>query len=84
MEVESSEATTLVAGFKKALFETRLPVSAKVLGPAQRSGTSSRILLTADLADSDLLLKFIAEYIRHRAITKKKNLYLRVDPYSLT
>ena len=84
MEVESSEATTLVAGFKKALFETRLPVSAKVLGPAQRSGTTSRILLTADLADSDLLLKFIAEYIRHRAITKKKNLYLRVDPYSLT
>ena len=84
MEVESSEATTLVAGLKKALLENRLPASAKVLGPAQRSGTISRILLTADLADSDLLLKFIAEYIRHRAITKKKSVYLRVDPYSLT
>ena len=84
MEVESSEATAIVAGLKKALLDKRLPSSAKVLGPAQRSGAISRILLTADLVDSDLLLRFIAEYIRHRAITKKANVYLRVDPYSLT
>jgi len=84
MEVESSEATTIVAGLKKALMEKRLPSSCRVLGPAQRSGTTSRILLTADLADSDLLLKFISDYIRHRAITKKKSISLRVDPYSLT
>ena len=84
LEVESIEATTIVAGLKKALLEKRLPGSAKVLGPAQRSGTISRILLTADLADSDLLLKFIGDYIRHRAVTKKRSISLRVDPYSLT
>ena len=84
MEVENSEATSIVAGLKKALLDKRLPQSTRVLGPAQRSGNISRILLTADLGDSDYLLKFVGDYIRHRAVTKKKNISLRVDPYSLT
>ena len=84
MEVENSEATSIVAGLKKALLDKRLPQSTRVLGPAQRSGNISRILLTADLVDSDYLLKFVGDYIRHRAVTKKKNISLRVDPYSLT
>jgi hypothetical protein len=40
--------------------------------------------LTADLVDSENLLKFVGDYIRHRAVSKKKNISLRVDPYSLT
>ncbi len=84
LEVESSEATTIVSGLKKALLEKRLPESTKIMGPAQRSGSVSRILITADLSDSDELLKFIGDYIRHRAVTKKKVIALRVDPYSLT
>ena len=84
MEVEDSEATSIVAGLKKALLDKRLPQSTRVLGPAQRNGNISRILLTADLVDSDYLLKFVGDYIRHRAVTKKKNISLRVDPYSLT
>ena len=84
MEVENTEATSIVAGLKKALLDKRLPESTRVLGPAQRSGNISRILLTADLVDSDQLLKFVGDYIRHRAVTKKKSISLRVDPYSLT
>jgi primosomal protein N' (replication factor Y) len=84
MEVENAEATSIVAGLKKALLDKRLPESTRVLGPAQRSGNISRILLTADLVDSDQLLKFVGDYIRHRAVTKKKSISLRVDPYSLT
>lgn len=84
MEVDSAEATTIVAGLKKALLEKRLPASAKVLGPAQSSGGKSRILITADLIDGDGLLAFFGSYIRHRAITKKKSISYRVDPYSLT
>jgi len=84
LEVESSEATTIVAGLKKALLEKRLPDSTKIMGPAQRNGTISRILITANLRESDLLLKFVGEFIRHRAVTKKKAISLRVDPYSLT
>ena len=84
MEVENSEATSIVAGLKKALLDKRLPESTRVLGPAQSSGNNSRILLTADLVDSEKLLKFVGDYIRHRAVSKKKNISLRVDPYSLT
>jgi primosomal protein N' (replication factor Y) len=84
MEVENSEATSIVAGLKKALLDKRLPESTRVLGPAQSSGNNSRILLTADLVDSENLLKFVGDYIRHRAVSKKKNILLRVDPYSLT
>ena len=84
MEVENVEATSIVSGLKKALLDKRLPDSTRVLGPAQRSGNISRILLTADLAESDQLLKFVGDYIRHRAVTKKKSISLRVDPYSLT
>ncbi len=84
MEVESAEATSIVAGFKKSLLDKRLPESTRVLGPAQGSGNVSRILMTANLSDSDQFLKFIGDYIRHRAVTKKKSVRLRVDPYSLT
>ena len=84
MEVENSEATSIVAGLKKALLDKRLPESTRVLGPAQSSGNNSRILLTADLVDSEKLLKFVGDYIRHRAVSKKKNISPRVDPYSLT
>ena len=84
MEVESAEATSIVAGFKKSLLDKRLPESTRVLGPAQGSGNISRILMTANLSDSDQFLKFIGDYIRHRAVTKKKSVRLRVDPYSLT
>lgn len=84
MEVENSEATLIVAGLKKAILDGRAPASTKVLGPAQRSGASSRILLIAQLKDAEKMLKFFSEYIRHRAITKKKAITLRVDPYSLS
>lgn len=84
MEVENSEATSIVAGLKKAFLDKRLPESTRVLGPAQSNGSNSRILLTANLVDSEKLLKFIGDYIRHRAVSKKKNILLRVDPYSLS
>jgi hypothetical protein len=73
-----------VAGLKKAILDGRAPASTKVLGPAQRSGSSSRILLIAQIQDGEKMLKFFSEYIRHRAITKKKAISLRVDPYSLS
>ena len=84
LEVESSEATLIVAGLKKAILDGRAPASTKVLGPAQSSGSSSRILLLAQKIESEKLLQFISEYIRHRTITKKKPISLRVDPYSLS
>lgn len=84
LEVESSEATLIVAGLKKAILDGRAPSSTKVLGPAQSNGSIARILLLAKIETSENLLKFISEYIRHRAVTKKKPISLRVDPYSFS
>ena len=84
LEVESSEATLIVAGLKKAILDGRAPSNTKVLGPAQSTGSIARILLLAKIETSENLLKFISEYIRHRAVTKKKPISLRVDPYSFS
>ena len=84
LDVENGEATTIVAGLKKSVLDGRAPTTTKVLGPSQRSGSTSRILLLCEINDSDKLLKFISEYIRHRTITKKKAITIRVDPYSLS
>jgi len=84
LDVESNEATSIVAGFRKAILDERVPVSTKVLGPAQRNGSTSRILLLTNIGNGAELLKFISEYARHRAVTKKKAIVLRVDPYSLS
>jgi len=84
LDVESNEATSIVSGFRKAILDERVPASTKVLGPAQRNGSTSRILLLTNMCDGAELLKFISEYARHRAVTKKKAIVLRVDPYSLS
>jgi hypothetical protein len=83
-EGDSSEATLSLAGLKKAIFDGRAPSSTNVQGPAKHSGSIARILLLVQIRDGDNLLKFISEYIRHRAITKKKAISLRVDPYALS
>lgn len=84
IDVAIKEATSLVDGFKKALLDSRLPVSSKIMGPAMRPGEQARILLTASLADFPALTIFISEYIKHRAITKKDPVQVWVDPYSLS
>ena len=84
LETESKDATGIIAGIRKAVFDQRLPSSVLALGPSQSSGDLSRILLTCDISQSDIFLKFLHEFLRHRAITKKSKIFLRVDPYALS
>lgn len=84
LETESKDATGIITGIRKAVFDQRLPNSVLALGPSQSSGDLSRILLTCDVSQSDAFLKFLHEFLRHRAITKKSKIYLRVDPYTLS
>ena len=81
---DTKDATGIISGIRKAVFDKRLPSSVVALGPSQRSGDLSRILLTCDISQSDEFLKFLHEFIRHRAIAKKSKIFLRVDPYSLS
>ena len=84
LETESKEATGIIAGIRKAVFDQRLPSSVLALGPSQTAGDLSRILLTCEISQSDAFLNFLHEFIRHRAVTKKSKIFLRVDPYSLS
>jgi len=84
LETESKDATGIIAGIRKAVFDQRLPGSVIALGPSQSSGDLSRILLTCEISESDAFLKFLHEFLRHRAITKKSKIFLRVDPYALS
>ncbi len=84
LETETKDATGIIAGIRKAVLDQRLPSSVCALGPSQSSGDLSRILLTCEITQSETFLKFLHEFIRHRAVTKKSKIFLRVDPYSLS
>jgi primosomal protein N' (replication factor Y) len=84
LETESKDATGIISGIRKAVLDQRLPSSVTALGPSQSTGDLSRILLTCEIAQSEVFLNFLHEFIRHRAVTKKSKIFLRVDPYSLS
>jgi len=84
IDLSVAEATSVVEGFKKALLDQRLPASTMVLGPSLRTGDKARIILTASTQSFPDLTKFVADFIKHRAVTKKEQVQVRVDPYSLS
>jgi primosomal protein N' (replication factor Y) len=84
VDLNTSEASTVAEGFKKALLDSRIPASTKVLGPSLRSGDRARIILTASESDFSDLTQFVGEFVKHRAIAKKEAIQVRIDPYSLS
>ena len=84
VDLITSEASTVAEGFKKALLDSRIPASTKVLGPSIRSGDKARIILTASESDFSDLTQFVGEFVKHRAIAKKEAIQVRIDPYSLS
>lgn len=84
IDVAIKEASSIAEGFKKALLDLRIPASTTVLGPSIRSTDVARILLTASLDDFAKLTNFLGDYVKHRAVTKKDPIQVRIDPYSLS
>ena len=84
IDLLTAEASAVTDGFKKALLDSRIPSSTKVLGPSIRGGDRARIILTASLNDFSNLTQFVAEFVKHRAIAKKEAIQVRIDPYSLS
>ena len=84
IDVDVKEASSIAEGLKKALLDMRIPASTKILGPSIRSVSTARILLTANLSEFAKLTVFLGEYVKHRAVTKKDPIQLRIDPYSLS
>ena len=84
VDLVTSQASTVAEGFKKALLDSRIPASTKVLGPSIRGGDKARIILTASESDFSDLTQFVGEFVKHRAIAKKEAIQVRIDPYSLS
>ena len=84
VDLVTSEASTVAEGFKKALLDSRIPASTKVLGPSIRGGDKARIILTASESDFSDLTQFVGDFVKHRAIAKKEAIQVRIDPYSLS
>jgi primosomal protein N' (replication factor Y) (superfamily II helicase) len=84
VDLATSEASAVAEGFKKALLDSRIPASTKVLGPSIRGGDKARIILTASESDFSGLTQFVGEFVKHRAIAKKEAIQVRIDPYSLS
>ena len=84
LDVPVKEASAIAEGLKKSLLERRIPDSSRILGPSIRNPETARVLVTASGSDFPRLTEFLTEYIKHRAITKKNPIEVRIDPYSLS
>ena len=84
LDVPVKEASAIADGLRKSLLEQRIPDSSRILGPSIRNPETARVLITASISDFPRLTEFLSEYIKHRAITKKSPIDLRIDPYSLS
>ena len=84
LDVPVKEASAIAEGLKKSLLEQRIPESSRILGPSIRNTETARVLVTTSSSDFPQLTEFLTEYIKHRAITKKNPIEVRIDPYSLS
>lgn len=83
LTMESGEISRLKSALESARQEGRLPQSVRILGPIT-TGEKSTLVLSAALAEGDLLISTIHEFMRRRSAGKKSLPQLRIDPYSLS
>ena len=84
LDVPVKEASAITDGLKKSLLQKRIPDSSRILGPAIRNPETARVLVTVSSSDFPRLTDFLTEFVKHRAITKKVPIEVRIDPYSLS
>ena len=81
--MEQSIGIQIVNGLKKALTDGRIPESARIYGPTEISRGQVKVVVHADIKDSQDLTDVVHELQRRRSIAKKDLFTLRVEPYSL-
>jgi primosomal protein N' (replication factor Y) len=81
--MEQSIGIQIVNGLKKALTDGRFPESARIYGPTEISKGQVKVVVHADIKDSQDLTDVVHELQRRRSIAKKDLFTLRVEPYSL-
>jgi primosomal protein N' (replication factor Y) len=83
LTLDTSETTRLKSALEGARAEGRIPDSTKILGPIPE-GEKSRMILTVDRDEGNLLVSTLHEFMRRRSASKKSLPSLRIDPYSLS
>ena len=73
----------IVNGLKKMLSDGRMPSSSNIYGPTEISKGRVKIVIHADIKDSESLTDVVYELQRRRSMAKKELFTLRVEPYSL-
>ena len=81
--MDQSIGMQITNGLKKASLEGRIPNSSNIYGPTEISKGQVKIVIHADIKDSQALTDVVHELQRRRSIAKKELFTLRVEPYSL-
>jgi primosomal protein N' (replication factor Y) len=84
IDMVAGDCQTFITGIRKAVDDGRIPHATRILGPRKISDESSRVILTVPHEDAQSLVDFLVTYRKKRALAKKSNLNMRVDPYALS
>jgi primosomal protein N' (replication factor Y) len=84
IEMPNGDFQAFTTGIAAAMNDGRLSGAIKVFGPKKISDENSRVILTVPGVDADVLIEFLTTYRKKRAMAKKSNLIMRVDPYALS
>ncbi len=84
IDLDTKEAAKFHAGIVQAQKDHRIGQEVKISGPLEKTGTMSRLILSAPVATAASLVDFVHELQRRRSISRKVLFTIRVDPYSLT
>jgi primosomal protein N' (replication factor Y) len=84
IEMPNGDFQAFTTGIAAAMNDGRLSGATKVFGPKKISDENSRVILTVPGVDADFLIEFLTTYRKKRAMAKKSNLIMRVDPYALS
>jgi len=81
--MEQAIGTQIATGLRKAVTESRLPISTRIFGPTEVFKGHAKIVIHVATKEQQGLIDVVHELQRRRSISKKELFTLRVDPYSL-
>ena len=83
LSIPISEGVSLRSGIAKTIKDGRLPQLSRVYLVEDMSKNLSRIFLSVPREDRQLLVDFLSEFTRKRAISKKSMFSFALDPFTL-
>jgi primosomal protein N' len=83
LKVPLPEGVLLKNGIVKSIKDARLPEMTRVYLSENHSKDEARLLISVPRQDRKLLVDFVSELTRRRAISHKTPISIAIDPYAL-